>query len=92
MIMNSKHINLSHDPFTKWAASVAEDIAVIGGLWTALHYPWLFLVLMIFFLGLMIWLLPKIWRGIKKIFGYLGRLFKHRRKDEFSLNSKAVNS
>jgi hypothetical protein len=85
-------INSSPEPFTNWAASVAEDIAVIGGLWTALHYPWLFLVLMIFFLGLMIWLLPKIWRGIKKIFGYLGRLFKHGRKDEFSLDSKEVNS
>ena len=85
-------INTSPEPFTNWAASIAEDVAVIGGIWTALHYPWLFLVLMILFIGLMIWLLPKIWRGIKKIFGYIGRLFKHRKGDESSQNSHPVDS
>lgn len=81
-------INTSPEPFTNWTASIAEDIAVIGGLWAALHYPWLFLVLMIVFIGLMIWLLPKIWGGIKKIFGYIGRLFKHKKGDESSPNSR----
>lgn len=81
-------INTSPEPFTNWTASIAEDIAVIGGLWAAIHYPWLFLVLMIVFIGLMIWLLPKIWGGIKKIFGYIGRLFKHKKGDESSPNSR----
>jgi len=81
-------INTSPEPFTNWTASIAEDIAVIGGLWAALHYPWLFLVLMIVFIGLMIWLLPKIWGGIKKIFGYIGRLFKHEKRDESLPNSR----
>ena len=81
-------INTSPEPFTNWTASIAEDIAVIGGLWAALHYPWLFLVLMIVFIGLMIWLLPKIWGGIKKIFGYIGRLFKYKKGDESSPNSR----
>jgi len=85
-------INTSPEPFTNWTASIAEDIAVIGGLWTAIHYPWLFLVLMIVFIGLMIWLLPKIWGGIKKIFGYIRRLFKHGEGDESSQNSKPVDS
>jgi hypothetical protein len=58
-------INTSPEPFTNWTASIAEDIAVVGGLWTALYYPWLFLVLMIVFIGLMIWLMPKIW-GVSK--------------------------
>lgn len=84
-------INTSPEPFTNWTASIAEDIAVIGGLWTALYYPWLFLVLMIVFIGLMIWLLPKIWGGIKKIFGYIGRLFKHGKEDESSQNSKPID-
>jgi len=84
-------INTSPEPFTNWTASIAEDIAVIGGLWTALHYPWLFLVLMIVFIGLMIWLLPKIWGSIKKIFGYIGRLFKHGKGDESSQNSKMID-
>jgi len=56
----------SPEPFTTCAASIAEDIAVIGGLWTPIYYPWLLLVLMIIFIGLMIWLLPKIW-GVSKI-------------------------
>ena len=85
-------INTSPEPFTNWTASIAEDIAVIGGLWTALYYPWLFLVLMIVFIGLMIWMLPKILGGIKKIFGYIGRLFKHGKGDESSPNSKPVDS
>jgi hypothetical protein len=85
-------INTSPEPFTNWTASIAEDIAVIGGLWTALHYPWLFLILMIVFILLMIWLLPKIWEGIKKIFSYIGRIFKREKGDEPSQNSKMVDS
>jgi hypothetical protein len=68
-------INASPEPFTNWAASITEDVAVIGGLWAAMHYPWLFLAMMIFFILFMIWILPKIWRGIKKVFQRIGRLF-----------------
>ncbi|MBW2100927.1 MAG: DUF4126 family protein, partial [Deltaproteobacteria bacterium] len=75
-------INTSPEPFTNWTASVVEDVAVIGGLWTALHYPWLFIALMIVFILLMIWLLPKLWRGIKKVFGFIGRLFGHGETDK----------
>lgn len=57
-------INTSPEPFTNWTASVAEDVAVVGGLWAALHYPITFLVLFILFTLAAIWLLPKIWRGI----------------------------
>jgi hypothetical protein len=68
-------INASPEPFTNWAASIAEDVAVIGGLWAALHQPWLFLGLMVLFMILVIWLLPKIWRGIRKVFRWIGGLF-----------------
>lgn len=67
-------INTSPEPFTNWCASIAEDIAVIGGLWTALYNPELFLVLLVVFLALLIWLMPKIWRGVKKVFAWLGRV------------------
>lgn len=67
-------INASPEPFTNWTASVAEDVAVIGGIWAALHYPWLFMAFLIVFIVLLVWLLPKIWRGVKKVFGFLGRL------------------
>ncbi|RCX26622.1 DUF4126 domain-containing protein [Thioalbus denitrificans] len=73
-------INTSPEPFTNWTASVAEDLAVIGGLWTALNYPWAFLAGLILFILLMAWLLPKIWRGIKWVFYKLGRLFGSKRE------------
>ena len=65
-------INTSPEPFTNWIASVAEDAMVIAGLWTALRHPWLFIVLLILFILLMILLLPKIWKGIKKVFNLIG--------------------
>ena len=63
-------INTSPEPFTNWTASVVEDVAVVAGLWTALHYPWVFIALLVVFILLMIWLLPKLWRGIKKVFAF----------------------
>ncbi|MGB5540304.1 MAG: DUF4126 domain-containing protein [Gammaproteobacteria bacterium] len=68
-------INTSPEPFSNWFASVGEDVAVVAGLWTALHHPALFIVLLVLFILLMIWLLPKLWRGIRKVFGWLGKLF-----------------
>ena len=68
-------INASPEPFSNWLASIGEDIAVIIGLWTALYNPVLFIVLLILFILLMIWLLPRLWRGIKKVFGFIGRMF-----------------
>lgn len=58
-------INTSPEPVTNWTASVTEDAAVVGGLWTALNYPWLFVVLLILFILLAIWLLPKVWQLLK---------------------------
>jgi len=66
-------INTSPEPFTNWTASIAEDVAVFGGLWAALYNPWLFLVLLVLFIGLSIWLVPKIWRGLKRVAAFLRR-------------------
>ncbi len=66
-------INTSPEPFSNWTASIAEDLAVIGGLWVALHHPWVFVGLLVAFVLLMIWLLPKIWRGIKAVARTIGR-------------------
>ena len=68
-------INTSPEPLSNWIVSLVEDAAVIAGLWTALHFPWLFIAFLIAFIALVIWLLPKIWKGIKKVFGSLARLF-----------------
>jgi Domain of unknown function (DUF4126) len=68
-------INTSPEPFTNWIASLSEDVLVIGGLWTALHYPLTFIAFLIVFILLMVWLLPKIWRGIRWLFRSLANLF-----------------
>ncbi|MDJ0807783.1 MAG: DUF4126 domain-containing protein [Gammaproteobacteria bacterium] len=73
-------INTSPEPVTNWTASVLEDIAVIGGLWTALHYPAIYIVLLALFIVLAIWLLPKIWRALQRLFHKLGEFFSGRRR------------
>jgi len=69
-------INTSPEPLSNWLASVLEDITVVAGIWVALNYPWLFLGLLVLFILLLIWLLPKIWRGIKALLTKLKELFK----------------
>ena len=60
-------INMSPEPFSNWAASFGEDFMVAGGLWAALFAPMLFLGGLALFLLLMIWTLPKIWRGVRLV-------------------------
>ena len=74
-------INTSPEPFSNWTASIGEDVAVIAGLWVALNNPVLFIVLLILFILLVIWLLPRIWRGIRKVFGILSGWFGAGDKD-----------
>jgi len=68
-------INASPEPFSNWIASLIEDFTVIAGLWMALNYPRVFIGLLIVFILLMVWMVPKIWRGIKALIVRLRRLF-----------------
>lgn len=60
-------INTSPEPVSNWLASLGEDALVLTGLWTALAHPWVFLALLIVFIVLVAWLLPRIWRAIRLI-------------------------
>lgn len=68
-------INTSPEPVSNWVASITEDIAVIGGMWAALNYPWAFLAGLVLFLALVIWLMPKLWRALRKLAHALGTWF-----------------
>ncbi len=72
-------INTSPEPFSNWLVSIGEDVAVLLGLWTALNHPLLFVVLLVVFVLVMIWLLPKLWRGVKLVFKSLANLFRGKR-------------
>ena len=61
-------INTSPEPVTNWTASIAEDISAVGAIWLALNHPLLLITLVLLFVGLSIWLLPKLWRLIKRLF------------------------
>jgi hypothetical protein len=61
-------INTSPEPFSNWAASLSEDAVVIAGLWAAFFHPWLLFAFLGAFLVLAIWLLPKLWRGLRWLF------------------------
>lgn len=64
-------INTSPEPFSNWAASVTEDALVVAGIWAAVAHPLWFLAGLALFIALMIWLLPKLWRGVKRMFAML---------------------
>jgi Domain of unknown function (DUF4126) len=66
-------INTSPEPFSNWAASISEDVLVLGGMWAMFNHPWLFVGAMVLFILLVIWLLPKLWRLLKAIFTRLGQ-------------------
>ncbi len=68
-------VNTSPEPFSNAAVSVTEDVAVFAGVWAAFQHPVAFLILLGLAICGVIWLAPKLWRGIKRVFARIGRLF-----------------
>jgi hypothetical protein len=64
-------INASPEPFSNWLASVGEDVTVFGSLWLMFNHPIIMLVLVLTFLALVAWLMPKIYRFAKRGFQVL---------------------
>ncbi|XHO05631.1 hypothetical protein ACEQUB_02535 [Ralstonia syzygii] len=60
-------INVSPEPFSNWVASFTEDIAASGGLLMAFFLPVAFLVGLGLLLLVVVWLLPKLWRGLRRL-------------------------
>ena len=61
-------INTSPEPLSNIAASFGEDALVASGLFMALYHPVFFLLLLGLFVALLIWVLPKLIRGIRLLF------------------------
>ena len=60
-------INTSPEPFSNWAASFGEDIAVGTVLWLAFAYPIAALVVLAVLVAFTIWLIPKLWRFVRAL-------------------------
>jgi hypothetical protein len=61
-------VNTSPEPFTNIGFSFGEDLLVPGGLALAVLHPYVFFALLAALIVLAIWLLPKIWRFIRRRF------------------------
>jgi len=68
-------INTSPEPVSNWIASMTEDVLAVFGVWAALRHPYLFLFLLFLFVLSLIWLLPIIYGGIRRIFTWLASKF-----------------
>ena len=60
-------INTSPEPFSNWAASFGEEIAVGTVLWLAFAHPIAALVVLGVLVAFTIWLIPKVWRFISAL-------------------------
>ena len=58
-------INTSPEPFSNWAASLGEELAVGTVLWLAFAYPVAALCVLASIVAFTIWLIPKVWRMIR---------------------------
>jgi hypothetical protein len=64
-------VNTSPEPVSNWGASAGEDISLIGILYLMWQHPLALLIVLALFLLLLCWMLPKIVRGLRMIFGQL---------------------
>jgi Domain of unknown function (DUF4126) len=60
-------INTSPEPFSNWAASFGEELAVGSVLWLAFEHPVIALVVVLAATAFAIWLIPKVWRMLRRI-------------------------
>ncbi|MGZ8270978.1 MAG: DUF4126 domain-containing protein [Methylophilus sp.] len=69
-------INTSPEPVSNVATSFGEDGLFLTGGWLALMHPTIFIGVLLIFVLMMFWMLPKVWRGIKSIFSNIGKISK----------------
>jgi Flp pilus assembly pilin Flp len=68
-------INTSPEPVSNWTASISEDAAVFGGVWAAINHPVIWVITAVVIIAIMVWIIPKLWRGIKLVFNKIAGLF-----------------
>lgn len=79
-------VNTSPEPLSNWSLSLSEDGVLLFGLWLAFRHPVVFVVLLALFVLLLIWLIPKLWRGLRALRRGFRRLL---RRDTGALHAPA---
>jgi hypothetical protein len=67
--------NLSPEPLTNWSLSLLEDVVAIGAVALAAFSPVAILSVIFVFLLLLVWILPKVWRRIRRMLKAAGDFF-----------------
>ena len=68
-------VNTSPEPLSNWGLSFSEDGLLLLGMWLAFKHPLAFVVLLALFVLLLVWLIPKLWRGLMALGRGFQRLF-----------------
>ncbi len=61
-------LNSSPEPFSNWIASVLEDVVALVGIWMIFNHPLVMLAGITAFVIAVVWMAPKVWRGLRKLF------------------------
>jgi hypothetical protein len=59
--------NTSPEPVTNWLLSIIEDIFALGAIVLAALHPVAILVIILIFLLILAWILPKVWRRVRRM-------------------------
>jgi hypothetical protein len=73
--------NLSPEPLTNWSLSLLEDALAIGAVGLAVSYPLAMLALILIFLLLLVWILPKVVRRVRRMLQAAADFFRGRAPD-----------
>ncbi|MCC7039425.1 MAG: DUF4126 domain-containing protein [Burkholderiales bacterium] len=60
-------INTSPEPVSNWTASFGEDLTVGAVLWLAFAHPLVALAVLVLLVLLTVWLVPRVWRVLRRI-------------------------
>jgi hypothetical protein len=69
-------INTSPEPVSNVTTSLGEDGLWLGGGWLALAHPMVFIGVILLLVFVMLWMLPKLLRGIKLVLNQVSRILR----------------
>lgn len=70
--------NLSPEPLTNWALSLLEDVLAVGAVVLAVVYPVGIFAVILIFLLLLVWILPKVVRRVRRMLKAAADFFRGR--------------